>query len=59
VISVAAGLVAASLGSLTRALVQWAVNAALAPITALSASVLYFALRPQHPESPSMTPTEP
>jgi hypothetical protein len=44
VISVAAGLVASSLGSLGRALVQWAVNSALAPATALSASVLYFAL---------------
>ncbi len=44
VVSIAAGLVSASLGSLGRALVQWAVNAALAPVTALSASVLYFAL---------------
>jgi hypothetical protein len=25
--------------------VQWGVNAAIAPVTALSASVLYFALR--------------
>ncbi len=45
VIGVTAGVVAGSLGSLGRALVQWAVNAALAPLTALSASVLYFALR--------------
>jgi hypothetical protein len=45
VIGIGAGLLAGSLGSLGRALVQWAVNAALAPITALSASVLYFALR--------------
>jgi uncharacterized membrane protein len=44
VISVGAGLIASSLGSLGRALVQWAVNAALAPVTALSASVLYFEL---------------
>jgi hypothetical protein len=44
-ISVAAGLAASSLGSAAQALVQWAVNAALAPVTALSASVLYFALR--------------
>jgi hypothetical protein len=44
VISVAAGLASASLGSVARALVQWAVNGALAPATALSASVLYFAL---------------
>jgi uncharacterized membrane protein len=43
-ISVGAGLVAASLGSLGRALVQWAVTSALAPLTALSASVLYFTL---------------
>ena len=45
VVSVGAGLVADSLGSVGRALVQWAVNAAIAPVTALSASVLYFALR--------------
>jgi len=45
VISVAAGLIASSLGSLGGALVQWAINAALAPVTALSASVLYFELR--------------
>ena len=45
VIGIAAGLATGSLGSVGRALVQWAVNAALAPITALSASVLYFALR--------------
>jgi hypothetical protein len=44
VISIAAGLLAAGLGSLGRALVQWAINAALAPVTALSASVLYFEL---------------
>jgi hypothetical protein len=45
VISVAAGLVAASLGSVGGALVQWAITAALAPVSALAASVLYFALR--------------
>jgi hypothetical protein len=45
VIIVAVGLLTASLGSVPRALVQWALDAALAPITALSASVLYFALR--------------
>lgn len=45
VVSVAAGLAADSLGSVGRALVQWAVNAGLAPVTALSASVLYFELR--------------
>lgn len=47
VISIAAGLASSPLGSVGRALVQWAVNAALAPLTALSASVLYFALRRQ------------
>jgi hypothetical protein len=45
VISLAAGLAASSLGSVGQAVVQWAVNSALAPVTALSASVLYFALR--------------
>lgn len=44
-ISIAAGIAAAGLGSAGRALVQWGVNSAIAPITALSASVLYFALR--------------
>jgi hypothetical protein len=44
VVGVAAGVVASGLGSVGRALIQWAVNAALAPVTALSASVLYFAL---------------
>jgi hypothetical protein len=44
VVGVAAGLVASGLGSVGRALVQWVVNAALAPVTALSASVLYFTL---------------
>jgi hypothetical protein len=37
----------ASFGSLGRALVQWAVNSATAPASALSASVIYFALRGQ------------
>jgi hypothetical protein len=45
VVSVGAAVAAGSLGSLGRALVQWAVNAGLAPVTALSASVLYFELR--------------
>jgi hypothetical protein len=44
VISLAAGLAASSLGSVGQAFVQWAVNSALAPVTAMSASVLYFAL---------------
>src|SRR5579884_2568722 len=49
-VSVAAGIGTASLGSVGRALVQWAVNAAVAPVAALSASVLYFAL---------LTPSDP
>ena len=51
IIGLGAGLVASTLGPLGRSLVQWAVNAALAPVTALSASVLYFALLPQRAES--------
>ncbi len=49
-VSIVAGIAASGLGSVGRALVQWAVNAALAPATALAASVLYFALRGQHAE---------
>ncbi len=45
VISFVVGAATVSLGSAGRALVQWAVNAGLAPLAALSASVLYFALR--------------
>lgn len=45
VVSLAAGLLAASLGSVGGALIEWAVTAAVAPVSALSASVLYFALR--------------
>ncbi|MGA2010729.1 MAG: hypothetical protein ABSH51_09395 [Solirubrobacteraceae bacterium] len=45
VISLAASLASSSLGTLGTALVQWVVIAALAPVSALSASVLYFALR--------------
>jgi len=47
VISIAVGLIASGLGSVGRSLVQWAVNAVLAAIPALGASVLYFALRRQ------------
>ncbi|HUA44190.1 MAG TPA: hypothetical protein VMA77_03115 [Solirubrobacteraceae bacterium] len=53
VVSTVAVLLAGSLGSVGRALVQWAVNAALAPVTALSASVLYFALLGATTASPS------
>lgn len=51
VVSIVVGLVASGLGSVGRALVQWAVNAAIAPVTALSASVLYFALRGREGDS--------
>ena len=50
IISIVAGLAASGLGSVGRALVQWAVNAAFAPVTALSASVLYFTLRSRYGE---------
>ena len=50
VVSVLVGLLAAPLGHVGRDLVQWAINVALAPVVALSASVLYFALRTAHPE---------
>lgn len=49
-ISIAAGIAASGLGAVGHSLVQWLVNAALAPVTALSASVLYFALRAAHSE---------
>ncbi len=55
-ISIGAGIAASGLGSVGRALVQWAVNSAIAPITALSASVLYFALRATHSD-PAATPS--
>lgn len=45
IISILAGIASDSLGAVGRALVQWLVNSAVAPLTALSASVLYFALR--------------
>jgi hypothetical protein len=45
VASIVVGIVASGLGSGGRAVVQWAVNALLAPVAALSASVIYFALR--------------
>jgi hypothetical protein len=55
VVSIAAALVADPLGDVGRALVQWAVNVLLAPVTALSASVLYFRLRAAHGEPPGAT----
>ena len=45
VVSFAVGIATSSLSSVPRAVVQWLVSAAIAPVSALSASVLYFALR--------------
>ena len=59
IVSVAAGIAADSLGSVGRSLVQWAVNAALAPVTALSASVLYFELHRRQGESLGSSPASP
>ena len=50
VISFLVGLLAAPLGHVGRDLVQWAVNVAVAPVVALSASVLYFELLRVHGE---------
>ncbi len=50
VVSIAAGLISNGLGSVGRSLIQWAANVAVAPVAALTASVLYFALRRQQPE---------
>ena len=44
-VSLLVGVASVSLGSIGRGLVQWAVNSAIAPVSALSASVLYFQLR--------------
>jgi hypothetical protein len=44
-VSLLVGVASVSLGSIGRGLVQWAVNSAIAPVSALSASVLYFELR--------------
>ena len=53
-ISLIAAAIAAPLGHVGRDLVQWAANILLAPVVALSASVLFFALRESH--SPATTP---
>ena len=44
-VSLLVGVASVSLGSIGRGLIQWAVNSAIAPVSALSASVLYFGLR--------------
>lgn len=45
VVSLVVALAAAPLSFVPRALVQWVVSSAIAPVSALSASVLYFELR--------------
>ena len=45
VFTLVAELASTALGSLGGALVQWAVTAAIAPVSAISASVIYFALQ--------------
>jgi hypothetical protein len=47
VVALAAGVASTGLGSLGGALLQWVVTAAVAPVSALSASVIYFALQGQ------------
>jgi hypothetical protein len=59
VVSVAVGIATDSLGAVGRSLVQWAVNAALAPVTALSASVLYFELRQPYTDLLGSSPGPP
>ena len=48
VISILVELLAAPLGHVGRDLIQWAVNVAITPIVALSATVLYLELRRAH-----------
>jgi hypothetical protein len=55
-VSIAVGLIASGLGSFGHAVVQWAVNSAIAPVTAISASVLYFALTRAPGPVPTYTP---
>jgi hypothetical protein len=50
VISFLAAALAAGLGHVGRDIVQWAVNVAIAPVVALSATVLYLELRRAHAE---------
>ncbi len=57
VISFLAAALSAALGHVGRELVQWAVNVLLAPVVALSATVLYLELRAAHGENE--TPSTP
>jgi hypothetical protein len=52
-ISIVAAAIAAPLGHVGRDLVQWAVNVVLAPVVALSASVIFFALKASHRTVPA------
>jgi hypothetical protein len=52
VVSALAAILAAGLGDVGEAVVQWIVNAATAPLSALTAAVLYLALREQAGEPP-------
>jgi ABC-type multidrug transport system fused ATPase/permease subunit len=56
VVSFLVGLLAGGLGHVGRDIVQWAVNVLIAPVVALSATVLYFELRRAHAE-PNAAPT--
>jgi uncharacterized membrane protein len=58
-ISFLVGLLAAPLGHIGRDLVQWAVNVAVAPIVALSATVLYLELRRSHAAAPPSPAADP
>lgn len=50
-VSIIAGLAASGLGTFGRALVQWAVDTAVAPVAALAATVLYLTLLRVHGET--------
>jgi hypothetical protein len=54
--SVVSLAIASGLGHLGRDLVEWAVNVAVAPVTALTSSVLFFALLRAHGEAAAPEP---
>jgi hypothetical protein len=58
-VSIAVGVIASGLGGFGHAVVQWAVNSAIAPVTALSASVLYFSLTQTPGPAPTYAPPPP
>jgi hypothetical protein len=59
IFSVLSLAVASGLGHLGRDLVEWAVNVAVAPVSALTSSVLFFALLAAHGESAAPEPGAP